>query len=143
MNKEILEAIAKTLPAMQAEILQRELTKAAAYDELKKKFDELAQVHKDATKIVVEYENRRQEIKDLELQLKAKTKEYEDGKRDLELKMVKHELQCQMNVKQDLKDLMYAAFRNPTIHKSFSKSVPVNNMGWTTNVQDSETTTQE
>lgn len=143
MNNEILEAIKKALPSMQVDVINNELFKARKYDTLIEQHNDLKNIHSKTLAEKEELYKDKEKIKLTQQQLETKIKEYEDLKQSLEIKMLKHELQCERNSNINLKDLMYAAFRNPTVHKSFSKNVVIPNNSYSNVVSESEYTTQD
>lgn len=136
MNEEILKAIANALPSMQMEALRAELKKASEYDNLCKAVNQLKD---DNAKLKMELDK----YKAIESQMQTAIRESNDIKNSFEKKRSDIELQCANSRIGDLKELMNAAFRNPTIHKSFNRHVPVPSNGYTNLVTELETTAVE
>lgn len=132
MTQEILEAIQKSLPAMQMDLLKKELDKAAKYDKLEKELQDSRNAH---SALILKHDV----LQKLEVEMKTEKEKAQLVQRDFELKKLEYELKVEKEKTQAIKELAYAAFRNPTVHKSYQ--VPVQNMGYTTQV--SEITSQD
>ena len=132
MDQNILEAIQKSLPAMQMDALKKELEKASMHEKL---MSQLTECQKENSALRFE----RDKLKKLEDEMKFEKEKAQFVQRDFELKKVQHELQCAKEITMAVKDLAHAAFRNPEIHKNYH--VPVPNNGWTTPVTETTTRT--
>lgn len=132
MDQNILEAIQKSLPAMQMDALKKELEKASMHDKL---MSQLTECQKENSALRFE----RDKLKKLEDEMKFEKEKAQFVQRDFELKKVQHELQCEKEITMAVKDLAHAAFRNPEIYKNYQ--VPVPNNGWTTPVTETTTRT--
>lgn len=139
MNQDILEAIAKSLPAMQMDSLRKELEKAKLYEQVaKEKQDEL----KISSDLRLQLIIKDSQIIDLKKQVLTK-EDLEKRERDLQLELLKGKAQCAEQKYEAVKDLAYAAFRNPTVVKSFNRHVGVPSGGYTNVVSESESTAVE
>lgn len=114
MNQEILEAIQKSLPTMQMDALKKELEKASMLDSIVNELND--------------YKNRLKEMADkysklllIEDEMKRKILDAEKTVRDFEIKALKVQIDKHISVADNIKELAMAAFRNPTIYKSFNK----------------------
>jgi len=121
MNQEIIEAIQKSLPAIQMDALKTELAKAAKVADLeitittlRKQIEIERELQQSLSKSLAEANARAKKTEELELQ-----------ERNLKVQMLEIKLQCEQVVSSNIKELAMAAFRNPTIHKSFNKPVAV------------------
>lgn len=135
MTKEIMELVAKSLPAMQVDALRGELKKASEHEELYKKVDTLSKQIK-----ALEEENRK--LKALELsydELNKRTTQQnlnlEKRERDLESAILKKELECVKQSKNDIFTLVSSVFRNTETRKTFSET---SNCGYTTKTSSEE-----
>lgn len=139
MDQSILEAITKSLPAMQMDALRKELEKADRYEGLAKE--------KEALRLEgINLAGQIMSLKDTlakHAALDAKTLEIEKRERNLELEMLKAKLSYESQSRNEIKELAYAAFRNPTVTKSYSRHVGVPSGGYTNVVSESERVEQE
>lgn len=132
MNNEIMEAIKKTLPTMQVEALKIELDKASRLPSVQKDLDSCRE---QISKLLSELNALRAlEIYKNDLDKKSQA---------MEVEILKIKLCAESDKNAIIKELMFAAFRNPTIHKSFNKMIAVPAGGHTNNVTDHETTEVE
>jgi molecular chaperone GrpE (heat shock protein) len=120
MDQNILDAIQKSLPAMQMDALKKELEKATMHDKL---MSQLTECQKENS--ALRYE--RDGLKKLEVEMKTEKEKAQLMQRDFELLKVKHELECQKGIVNAVTNLAMAAFRNPTITKSFNRNIPLKN----------------
>lgn len=118
MDPIILKAIQDSLPKMQVEALQKELEKAAKFDQLTKDLQASRDAH---SKLILEHDS----LKKLENEMKQKLEEALFVKREFEIKKLQHELACAKEVTNAVTNLAMAAFRNPTIVKSFNRNIPL------------------
>lgn len=137
MDQNILEAIQKSLPAMQMDALKKELEKAAMHEKL---MSQLIECQKENS--ALRYE--RDSLKKLEVEMKTEKEKAQLVQRDIELLKVKHELQCQKEILASVKELAMAAFRNPTVYKNWNRMAPVEGQPYSThNLNGSETETRD
>lgn len=142
MNQEILDAVAKALPKMQADVLHAELKKASEHQHLTSRVAELAQQLHDAKLDAA----RLSLIVKKDEELKARELEVQNKLRQLEIDLLKKDVQCANLVTSNVKELAMAAFRNPTVYKSYNKTIPdpnANYQGATIDVRGNENTSIE
>lgn len=120
MDQNILDAIQKSLPAMQMDALKKELEKAGHYDKL---ILQLSECQKENSGLRYE----RDSLKKLESEMRTEKEKAQLIQKDFELKRLQHEVDSAKLVAKEIKDLAMAAFRNPTITKSFNRNIPLKN----------------
>lgn len=120
MDPLILKAIQDSLPKMQVEALQKELEKASKFDQLTKDLQASRDAH---SKLILEHDA----LKKLEHEMKQKLEETLFIKREFEIKTLKIQLECAKEVTTAVTNLAMAAFRNPTVVKSFNRNIPLKN----------------
>lgn len=121
MNQQILDAIAKSLPAMQVEVLRAELDKAAQFESLQNTISNLKEERSALQKEV-----------GLLRQLQLSEHAIKDREYKLELTLAKKELEYIQNSRHELKELMHAAFRNVHVHRRINGTGDGSNNGYTT-----------
>lgn len=121
MSPEILEAVQKSLPARQMDALKAELAKAATVPGLNAQILQ-AQNRLDAEQKA--HAETRTKLSEVDARAK-KTEELEKKERDLKVQMLELELRLEREKYQAIDRLVYAAFRNPTISKSYTAPVVV------------------
>ena len=121
MNQEIIEAIQKSLPAIQMDALKTELAKAASVTQLQAQIKSLQDDLVSKDRQLSEAVSKRYEA---EARAK-KTDELAEQERNLKVQMLEIKLAAEINTANRVEALAMAAFRNPTIHKSFNKPVAV------------------
>lgn len=120
MNEEILEAVKKSLPSMQVDLLKKELLQAGRVPGLE---SELATYRKnlaDAQDVLATAKAACAELRSREVKLA----DLEKKERDLEVSRLKYELEAQRSHFSSMKEIVLAAFRNPTVYKNFNKTIP-------------------
>lgn len=118
MNEEILDAIEKSLPSIQMEVLRKELEKASKHDDLVTSNKVL---NDKSHRLEVELSYARSKIAKAE----AEQSEAAEIKRKFEIEKLKYELEAQKVISREIRELAMAAFRNPTVTKSFNRQVIV------------------
>ena len=143
MNKEILEAVQKSLPAMQMDALKAELAKAESVPSLQSTINtlksQIESMNNDRQKLV-------EQLNEVNVRAK-KTEELKEQERNLRVKELEIKLQCEQAISSNIREMAMAAFRNPTITKSFNIPVAVPGSaqctGYVTNEHVTETTKTE
>lgn len=135
MNKEIIDAITKSLPAMQVEVLNQELKKAGEYETLKLRFEDL---NKEASKYLDTITRLTKQIKSEE-ELSIREAAISDRERRYELEILKKDAQCSKDTLVAVRDLAMAAFRNPTVYKSYNKPMEIQSGNYINQVTENET----
>lgn len=135
MDQNILDAIQKSLPAMQMDALKKELEKAGYYDKL---MSQLSECQKENSGLRYE----RDALKKLEIEMRTEKEKAQLIQRDFELKRLQHEVDTAKTVAKEIKELAMAAFRNPTIHKSYNRSIPLKNNEYSSGSTMSEYTSE-
>lgn len=107
MNEEILEAVKKALPSIQVDVLKKELDKAARFEILQKE-------HEATHKKNNELHNAITELREKEVEYNKVS----ELKRNYELVKTQHELECAKKSYSDVKELFYAALRNPEYRRT-------------------------
>lgn len=138
MDSELLDLVKKHLPAMQVDALRAELDKAKEVDRLQQRIKSLEDTHQSDLR---ENSSLRSEISRLKV-FEAKADEVAKQERDIEIKLLKKDVECANSTLSRVENLAMSAFRNPTVYKSFSKEVPQNNNGYqtTSRLHSDETT---
>lgn len=115
MDQKILDAIQQSLPAMQMDALRKELDRAKMHDNVLDEFKELK----------VRYDLRQNEVNQLTSQVSElknkilKQEELDKREQKLEVELMKKDLACAQQILAGVKELAMAAFRNPTIMKTY------------------------
>lgn len=139
MNKEILDAIVKTLPQMQVEALQAELKKAAEYSRLVERLNDMTN---GSIKLTEEISTLKAKLKKEE-DLAKYEEELRRQDQNLKITLLQKDLDCAKEVANEVKQLAMAAFKNPTVTKTFNMPVAVHNQGYVGSGFGSETTSTE
>lgn len=114
MTQDILDAVAKSLPVMQMELLRKELENAARVPDLEKRL-------KDREQEISKLNQTAQHHWMADQKLKEAKERYEDAfKKEAELKyeLLKKDYECEKHVNANLKELMHAVFKNSTVRKN-------------------------
>lgn len=139
MLEELLEAVKKNLPQMQVELLRQEFKKAEEFDGLIKEkerlLNEKRQLQDSINSLTTQLVSLKQQMKPQE--------ELEKRERDLQLTLVNNNLKAEQDKNNQLRELMYAAFRNPTVNKSFIQPFMNQQTGYMNTGSGNETTTVE
>jgi len=135
MNKEIMEAVTKHLPAMQMEVLKQELEKEKLVDSLR---DEMAILKVDKAKLAKTIEDITKNMVDQDI-LKKRVEVVEKREQALELEILKKDVQCSKDTLVAVRDLAMAAFRNPTVYKSYNKPMEIQSGNYINQVTENET----
>jgi hypothetical protein len=129
MNQEILEALRKSLPSIQVDLLKAELAKA---EKLATVEHQLAKAHEENKIIITQKDLLQSEVARLKAICKAE-EELNKLKNEFEVERLKYQLAAEKEKTLAIKELAYAAFRNPTVIKN--TSIPVagsaHSAGWT------------
>ena len=121
MTEEILKAIQNSLPAMQVEVLKGELKKA---EQLPMKDQEIARLNSELDRVKKNLSE--EQIKRFDADARAKkTEELKDQERDIKVKMLELELRLEKDASGRVERLAMAAFRNPSVHKSYVTPVAI------------------
>jgi len=139
MDQSILDAISKALPAMQMDVLRNELQRASEYEGLKQLNGELSSTIARQSKENVELTKKLIEHETLD----TKRSILEAKERALDIELLKIKVSCAEEKYAAVKDLAYAAFRNPTVQKSYNRHVGIPSGGYQNLVSESETQTVE
>ncbi|HAB99729.1 MAG TPA: hypothetical protein DCE71_07910 [Parachlamydiales bacterium] len=118
MNNEILEAVRKTLPELQMKELQEALKKASDYDRVLNSYEECSRKRNELERENIEFKSTVERCKNESLKAQEVIREYE-------IKELRTQLNCAEAIAKEIKELAMAAFRNPTVVKSYNKQVPV------------------
>jgi DNA repair exonuclease SbcCD ATPase subunit len=118
MNNEILEAIQKSLPSMQMDALKAELAKLERLPALEKQIELLNKSLEEENK---KYSDMTSKYYEVNTRAK-KTDELNKQENELKVKMLELELKLEKEASKRVEALAMAAFRNPTVHKSYYKN---------------------
>jgi hypothetical protein len=119
LKAEIMNAVSKSLPAMQVDALKAELAKATEVDGLRNQAKDSEKLITDLKVKLYEQNTLDQKLRDADTRLAtALAKE-----RQLELDLLKKDYACEQRVTQNLKELMQTVFRNPSYTTSKSQEV--------------------
>jgi hypothetical protein len=132
MDKEILDAITKSLSNMQMTALKEELAKASL----------LASVQNDLQKLRDAHSKQNIEMNDL-MSLDRKFVDLEKRELKLEVELLKKDIACANLTLSHVRDLAMAAFRNPTIYKTFNKQIPAQPGSFFNSTCEQETETRD
>ncbi|MBK7892856.1 MAG: hypothetical protein IPJ84_18990 [Bdellovibrionales bacterium] len=136
MTKEIMDAIEKSLPSMQMEVLRKDLEKASKYDAV---LSENSVLREKNNRLEIDLSSVRSKIAKAETEISDAA----DVKRKFEIEKLKYELESQKCISREIRELAMAAFRNPTVIKSFSRQVAVPSGGYAHCASESETQSVE
>ena len=129
MDKELLEAITKSLPSMQMEALKKELDRVSKFDQISKDYQEKCST---ISKLNIDISDLRNLVK-REEDLKAR--EYK-----LEIELLKKDLECEKSKNSSMSSFMGQVFRNPVImeHSNLAITGSQNCNGYTTPVTNTK-----
>lgn len=116
MNQDILDAITKSLPSMQVDALKAELKKAERVPDLEKIIAHLRECDANFQKT---NSQQRQEIERLK-KFEVDDLRIREEKRMLDVKILEIKLIAKEETLKAVSDLAHAAFRNPTVVKTFT-----------------------
>lgn len=139
MTQEIMDLVAKSLPAMQVEALRSELAKAATVVTLQQTIKERDATIAEHRKTTADLERRARSWDDLE----AKQKAVDVREQKLEVELLKEQLKSKDYCISMQKELMQCAFKSPVYHKYTNEQIPVPSGTFLQNHNKSETISQD